>query len=166
MAIKSKVFVGSRAKIYVKGVLVGLFDSCSYSVNIGAEPAHILGKYNPAEITPTSYEAVTVNCSGFRIIGNGAHVLPAMPKLQDLIHLEAITIHIVDRQEASDDNTADGPMVMQVSNCIPVSYSSGVNAKATSKIQITYMGTVHQDETGTQSETGDAADLPASSANA
>ena len=84
MAKSAKVFHGARAKVFVKPTengtpqLVGIFDSCSYSVNIGAEAIHILGRFSPDEITQTSYEAVQVSCSGFRIIGNGAkRCLPA-----------------------------------------------------------------------------------------
>jgi hypothetical protein len=150
----SKVYTGARAKIFVDNVLVGIFDSCSYAVNIGAEAIHILGRYSPAEITQTSYEAVTVNCSGFRIIGNGGHILPKMPKLQDLLNLESVTLAMVDRQGAADD-----PPVMIVQNCIPVSYSTGANAKSTSRIQITYMGTHASDESGAQDE-GGAVNLP------
>jgi len=150
---KASVFTGARAKVYVNNELVGLFDSCSYSVNIGSEPIHILGKYNAAEIVQTSYEAVTVNCSGFRIIGQGAHLLPAMPTLQELLGLKSITIHISDRQ-----NLTDLP-IMQVVNCIPVSYSDGVQSKSTSKIQISYIGTHLSDESGTQTEEGTASAL-------
>ncbi len=150
---KAKVFTGSRAKVYCDNVLVGIFDSCSYAVNIGAEAIHILGRYSPAEITQTSYEAVTVNCSGFRIIGNGGHVLPKVPKLQDLLNLETITLAMLDRQDQS--NTP----VMIVQNCIPINYSTGANGKATSRIQITYMGTHASDESGAQDE-GGAVNLP------
>lgn len=149
----AKVFTGARAKVYVDDVLVGLFDSVTYAINIGAEPIHLLGRFSPDEITPTSYEAVTVNCSGFRLIGNGGHVLPKFPKLQDLLNLDTITLAIIDRQ--STDNVP----IMTVQNCIPISYSTGVNAKATSRIQITYLGTHHFDEDGEQSE-GDAVSLP------
>jgi len=150
---KAKVFTGARAKVYVDNVLVGVFDSCSYAVNIGAEPIHILGRYSPAEITQTSYEAVTVNCSGLRVIGNGGHVLPKVPKVQDLLQLEYVTLSMVDRQ--STDNTP----VMTVQNCIPINYSTGANAKATSRIQVTYLGTHHSDEAGDQDE-GDGVNLP------
>lgn len=150
---KSKVMTGARAKVFVDNVLVGIFDSCSYAVNIGAEAIHILGRYSPAEITQTSYEAVTVNCSGFRIIGNGGHVLPKMPKLQDLLNLESITLVMVDRQGEDDIP------VMTVQNCLPINYSTGANAKATSRIQITYMGTHASDESGAQDE-GGAVNLP------
>lgn len=152
---KAKVFTGARAKVYVDNVLVGIFDSCSYAVNIGAEPIHILGRYSAAEITQTSYEAVTVNCSGFRIIGNGGHVLPKVPKLQDLLQLETVTLAMTDRQE-SDPKKA---LIMTVQNCIPISYNNGANAKATSRIQISYLGTHAFDESGEQDE-ADAVQLP------
>lgn len=151
---KAKVFTGARAKVYVDNVLVGIFDSCTYAVNIGAEAIHILGRYSPAEITQTSYEAVTANCSGFRIIGNGGHVLPKVPKLQDILNLEGITLAMVDRQAAVGDDPA-----MVVQNCLPISYSTGANAKATSRIQVTYLGTHASDEEGAQDE-GGAVNLP------
>jgi len=150
----TKVFTGARAKVYVDDVLVGIFDSCTYAVNIGAEPIHILGRFSPDEITQTSYEAVTVNCSGFRIIGNGGHVLPKMPKLQDLLNLEAVTLAMIDRQGA-----AGSEPIMSVQNCIPINYSTGANAKATSRVQITYLGTHHSDEAGAQDE-GNGVTLP------
>lgn len=150
---KAKVFTGARAKVYVDNVLVGQFDSCSFAVNIGAEPIHILGRYSSAEIVQTSYEAVNVNCSGFRIIGNGGHILPKVPKLQDLLELESVTLSMVDRQK--DDNTP----IMVVHNCIPVNYSTGANAKSTSRIQISYLGTHAYDESGVQDE-ADAVQLP------
>ena len=84
-------------------------------------PVHRL----PAEITQTSYEAVTVNCSGFRVIGNGGHVLPKVPKLQDLLQLETVTLAMLDRQEP--DTAKAG--IMAVQNCIPINYSTGANAK-------------------------------------
>lgn len=151
---KAKVFTGARAKVYVDNVLVGIFDSCTYAVNVGAEPIFTLGRFSSQEITPTSYEAVSVNCSGFRIIGQGGHVLPKMPKLQDLLQLETVTLAMVDRQ-----SDASAEPVMTVQNCIPVNYSTGANAKATSRIQITYLGTHHSDEAGAQDE-GDAVTLP------
>ena len=152
---KAKVFTGARAKVYVDNVLVGIFDSCTYAVNIGAEAIHILGRYSAAEITQTSYEAVTVNCSGFRIIGNGGHVLPKVPKLQDLLNLETVTLAMVDRQE-TDPKKA---LIMNVQNCIPISYNTGANAKATSRVQISYLGTHAADEAGEQDE-ADAVQLP------
>jgi len=147
------VMTGARAKVYVDDVLVGIFDSVSYAVNVGAEPIHILGRYSPSEITHTSYEAVTVNCSGFRLIGNGGHVLPKMPKLQDLLQLEYVTLAVIDRQQN------DANPILTVQNCIPISYSTGYQARQTSRIQVTYMGTHASDEGGAQDE-GDGVNLP------
>ena len=151
---KAKVFTGARAKVYVDNVLVGIFDSCSYTVNVGAEAVHILGRYGAAEIVQTSYEAVSVNCSGFRIIGQGAHILPKFPKLQDLLNLETVTLAMIDREA-----DANSDPVMTVQNCLPINYSTGVNAKATSRLQVTYLGTHISDESGDQSE-GGAVSLP------
>jgi hypothetical protein len=164
MAASAKVMVGARAIVYVENVPVGIFDSVDYSVNVGAEPIHILGRFSPAEITPTSYEAVTLNCSGFRLIGQGGHALPKMPKLQDLLNLETVTISVLDRQKTK---VADGKVVegqdkpiLVAKGCIPVSYSTGYSAKSTSRIRITYMGTVAYDESGDQSEGGVSTNLP------
>lgn len=150
----AKTMVGARALVYVQGLLVGLFDSVDYSVNITAEPIHILGRYSTAEIVPTSYEAVTVNCSGFRLIGNGAHMLPKMPKLQDILNLEGVTLSVVDRK-----SQAGSKPILTVTDCVPVSSGTGYGARSTSRIRVSYMGTVAFDESGEQEEVN-AAQLP------
>lgn len=147
----SKVMVGARAKVYVDNVLVGIFESCNYNTNIGVEAIHLLGRYSPDEITPTSYEAVTLSCSGFRVVKSGAHVLPKMPKLQDLLNLEAVTITVVDRQTKETILTAIG--------CIGTSQSGNHNARATSRVTVNYTGLRLSDESGAQDE-GDAVSLP------
>jgi hypothetical protein len=147
----AKTMTGARAIVYVDNVAVGLFDSVNYSVNVGAEPIHTLGKFGPQEIVPNSVEAVSVNCSGFRIINQGGHILPKFPKLQDLLNLEAVKLDVVDRQS--------GSTVMTVVGCVPVSYSTGYQAKGTSRIQVSYMGTKATDESGDQNEAG-AVELP------
>jgi len=148
----SQVLTGARAKIYVNNRLVGIYETCTYNMNIGTEPIHLLGRYSAAEITPTSYEAVTISCSGFRIVGQGPHVLPAVPKLQDLLTLEAVTLAIVDRQSGDTILTAIG--------CVPNSYNGNHNARATSRITINYTGLVLSDESGDQSESQGATVLP------
>lgn len=147
----SKVMVGARAKVYVNNQLVGIFETCSYNMSIGTEPIHLLGRYSPDEITPTSYEAVTMNCSGFRVVDNGPHVLPAVPKLQDLLTLEAVTLAVIDRQTGKTILTAIG--------CIPNSYNGNHNARATSRVTINYTGLRLSDESGAQDE-GGAVSLP------
>lgn len=147
----SKVLTGARCKIYVNNKLVGIYETATYNMNIGTEPIHILGRYSPDEITPTSYEAVTISCSGFRVVGQGPHVLPAVPKLQDLLTLEAVTLAVVDRQSGKTILTAIG--------CVPNSYSGNHNARATSRVTINYTGLRISDESGDQDEAG-AVNLP------
>ena len=152
----SKVLTGARAILSITaadGTVedIGMFSSCSYGANIGLEPIHILGRFGPAEITQTSYEAINVSCNGFRVIGKGVHKLGKFPTLDQLLLLEGITISIRDRQNNSS--------IMVVSDCKPQSYSTGVNAKATSQISITYVGLKLADETGNQNEVG-ATNLP------
>lgn len=67
----SKVLTGGRAVVSVDNQVIGVFESCTYGANIGVEPIHLLGRFGPAEITPTSYEAVTITCAGFRVVGSG-----------------------------------------------------------------------------------------------
>ena len=148
----TKVITGARAKIYVNNNLVGIFETCTYNYNISTEPIHLLGRYSASEITPTALEACTLSCSGFRVINQGPHVLPAVPKLQDLLTLEAVTIAVVDRQSGDNILTAIG--------CVPTGYSGNHNARATSRITINYTGLVLQDESGDQSEGTGAVDLP------
>jgi hypothetical protein len=150
--MSSKVLVGARTKVYVDNTLVGIFETVSYNVNIGNEPIHLLGRYSPNEITPTSYDAVTLTCGAFRVVGQGPHVLPKFPKLQDLLNLENITLAVVDRQTGSTIMTAIG--------CIPTSYNGNHNARATSRVTINYTGIRLSDEAGDQDEGNGAVSLP------
>jgi hypothetical protein len=147
----TKVMVGARAKVYVDNVLVGIFENCNYNSNIGVEAIHLLGRFSPDEITPTSYEAVTLSCSGFRVVKSGVHVLPKFPKLQDLLALEAVTITVVDRQTKETILTAIG--------CVGTSMNGNHNARATSRVTVYYTGLRLSDEAGAQDE-GDAVSLP------
>lgn len=148
----AKVFTGPRAVVSVDNQVVGLFENCTYGANVGVEPIHLLGKFGPDEITPTSYEAIQVNCSGFRVINQGVHILPKFPKLQDLLNLGTITISIRDRQT--------GSLIMTVIGCVPTSYNSGVQARSTSRISVSYTGLKLVDESGDQAEGNGATQLP------
>lgn len=148
----SVTMVGARAKVKVDGVVVGLFDSCQYGANIGTEPIHILGRYSAAEISVTSYEAVQVACSGFRIIENGVHVLPKAPQLQDLLNFENVSLEVVDRQT--------GQNIAIIKNCVPSNWGEAQQAKGTTRFNITYIGTILSDESGDQDESAQASSLP------
>lgn len=146
-----KVMTGGRAIISVNNLAVGIFESVTYNLQIGTEAIHILGRFSPDEITVTSQEAVTLTCAGFRVIGNGPYVLPAVPTLQDLLSIEGATITVVDRQT--------NQTILTVIGAIATGYSGNFNAKATSRITINYTGLRFYDESGAQDEAG-ATDLP------
>lgn len=147
----SKTLTGNRAKVYIDGNLVGIFDSCNYSLNLGTEDIFILGATAAREIAITSQEVVTLNCSGFRVVGNGVYVLPKFPKLADLMNFQSFTMTVVDR--------ATGASVLTVLGCVPVNNGGNFNAKTTSKVQVSYKGIRSFDESG-DSDESDAADLP------
>jgi hypothetical protein len=150
--MSGKVMTGARAKVKVDGQVVGVFDSCQYGANIGTEAIHMLGRYSPDEIAITSYEAIQVSCSGFRIIGQGVHVLPKAPKLDDLLKFERVQITIVDRQTEQN--------IMVVEGCVPSSWSEAQQAKGTTRFNITYIGLKLSDESGSQTETNEFTILP------
>ena len=116
------------------------------------EAIHILGRYTPDEIAITSREAVNVTCAGFRVVGNGKTVLPKVPKVQDLLQFQPFTITVVDRQTGATMETILG--------CVPSSDNTNYNAKATSRVNITYIGIRGSDEAGAQDEGTGAAQLP------
>ena len=147
-----KVMTGARAIVRVDGEVVGVFDSCQYGANIGTEPIHTLGRYSANEISITSYEAIQVSCSGFRVVDQGFHVLPKAPKLQDLITFERVQLEVQDRQSGSN--------IMIVKNCVPQSWSEAQQAKGSTRFNITYLGTVLSDESGDQEESDDFTSLP------
>ena len=142
---------GSRAIIKVDGETVGIFDSCQYGAAIGTEAIHTLGRHSANEIAITSYEAVQVSCSGFRVIGQGVHTLPNAPKLSDLLKFTRVQITIEDRQT--------GALIMKVTECVPNNWSESQQAKGATRLNISYLGLVLSDEDGDQGE-AEAVTLP------
>lgn len=145
-----KVVTGARAKVFVNNQLVGIFESCTVSGSLGTEPIFTLGRYAPDEIAITSSEAVNVSCSGFRVVGAGVHTLPAVPLIQDLLTFDPFTITVVDRQT--------GETLETILGCVPTSNNTNYNAKATSKVAITYIGVLAYNEDNNDNDPG--ASLP------
>lgn len=148
----AKIHSGQLAKIYIDDELIGLFDSVDYGAEIFLEDAYILGRSSAAEIAETGYSTVSVNLSGFRIIGNGVHVLPKFPKVQDLVGLGSFKLDVVDRNS--------GEAVATVLGCKWNRYGTGFQARSLSRVQMTCRGLILQDESGDQGEGPGAADLP------
>lgn len=150
----AKTIVGGRTIVTVEGVTVGIFDSCTINEALTLEDVHILGKYGPDEIVVTAYNAVTVSCSGFRVYKNGAKVLPKFPRVQDLLNLGTVTLTVQDRQNLT------GPPLATIVNCVPETNNENFNSRATSKVNISYRGTLLSDETTLNDGENGAASLP------
>jgi hypothetical protein len=150
----AKTIVGGRTFVTVDGTVVGVFDSCTINEGLTLEDIHILGKYGADEIVVTSYNAVTVSCTGFRIYGNGVKVLPKFPTVNDLLLLGTVTLSVQDRQNLK------GNPIATVINAVPETNSENFNARATSKINISYRGTLLVDETTPNDGENGATSLP------
>lgn len=151
---KSKIMTGSRAKILVNNVVVGLFNNCSWSIRQGKDPQFTLGRYHPAEITPTTQEAVSMSLTGYRVIDAGPYKVANATLLKDLLQEEDFTIAIEDRKEKKLIFTAVG--------CRVQGWSSGVAARGVSDIRIDIIAIKGEDEFGSASggdEDGSATSL-------
>lgn len=146
MGTKSLTMHGSRAKVIIDGKVVGIFGNCSYGVRYDANPVFILGRFNPAEIALTGQEAIEVQCSGYRVVDNGPYAVASVPKLQDLLNHEDITLGIVDRQT--------GKEVLTVVGVRPTGYSTEVASRQLQSLQVSFMGIALADEAGDQEDTG------------
>jgi len=151
-ALTAKTITGGRTVVISDGIPVGIYDSVTINEGLTLEDIHTLGKYGPQEIVATAYNAVSVNCSGFRVYGSGVKALGQFPTLADLITLGTITLAIQDRQNPT------GAPLATVINCVPETNNVNFNARASSKVNLTFRGTALTDE----STVGDA-ELGASS---
>lgn len=138
---KAKILTGARAKISISGNVVGLFANCSWSVRQDKAPAYILGRYNPAEITPTSQEPVSLSLTGYRVVDAGPYAVANATLLRNLLEEEDFDVVVIDRQTGKSIFTAVG--------CRVTGWSSGVAARGVSDIRVDVLGIRGEDEFGT-----------------
>src|SRR5271154_1482656 len=108
MGTTQQIMNGARAQLIVNGNIVGVFTNCSWGVAYDLQPAFILGRYSPAELTYTAQEAIRVTASGFRVVNNGPYVAADIPMLQGLLNHEDISLSIFDRQTNLEILTVTG----------------------------------------------------------
>jgi len=154
----SKVVTGGRSVVSIDNgsgpVVIGIFDSCSISESISSEDIHLLGRFSPDEITLVSYNAVNVQCSGFRVYGFGVKALGKFPTLNSLLGLGPITLTVADRENPT------GSALATVIGCLPDTNSNNFTSRATSKINITYKGLAVTDESNPNDAESGAVSLP------
>lgn len=135
---KNRVMTGARALVYMGENLVGMFSSCNWSVMQEKVPIYILGRFNPAEITPTAQEPIRLSLTGFRQINKGPYAVAKATMLKDLIDEGDFTVKVFDRQTQQDIFTAF--------ECRVVGWRSGVSARAVTDVQIDVIGIKGGDE--------------------
>lgn len=154
----SKTMTGARGKVYISDPvtgttsLIGIFSNISWGLTYDAQPVFLLGRHGPDEIVYTAQEPVSVQCSGFRVVGNGAHKLAKLPNLKDLLSSEYLEILVVDRQTGRD--------IAKIHGVRPVSFSTTLSARNLEEISVSYIGLVADDEDTTNRERSDASTLP------
>jgi hypothetical protein len=143
----AQILTGARAKVLISGNPVGLFANCTWSVRQDKVPNFILGRYNPAEITPTAQEAVAISLTGYRVVNAGPYKVANATLLRGLLTEQDFAIAILDRQT--------GLTIFQATGCRVTGWSSGVASRGVSDIRIEVLGLVGEDEYGI-SQGGDA----------
>lgn len=152
MPSETRVMTGARAILSVGGEKMGVFNNFSYGQQFDVEHAYILGRFNPDEIVYTAMGPVSCQASGWRVIDQGPHVQGKVPKLQDLLTHDYITLTVVDRQS--------NKTIAQISQVRPTGYNTQVSSRQAEEVSISFTGLIVQDESGAQSDTQNAMRLP------
>jgi hypothetical protein len=147
---KAKILTGARAKVLINGKTVGLFSNCTWSLNQEKVANFVLGRFSPAEITPTSQEAVSITLRGYRVVDSGPYKVANATMLKDLLTEEDFSVVILDRQPP-------GKSIFTAVGCRVLGWSSGVAAKGVSDIELRILGLRAEDEHGT-AQGGDSED--------
>jgi hypothetical protein len=148
---QSKIFTGARAKVTINGKVVGLFSNASWSIRQEKAPQFILGRYNPAEITPTTQEAVQLTLTGYRVIDAGPYAVAGASHLYQLLTEEDFSVSIEDRQLKKS--------IFQANGCRVTGWSSGAASRGVSDIRVDIIGTIAWDESVKSDEDTGAVNL-------
>lgn len=154
---------GARAKVGMydpatgQTKIIGIFNNISWGLTYDVQPVYILGKYAPAETDYTSQEPVNITCSGWRAVGFGPHVSASLPKLQELLSSDYISMVVMDRQSEANGKDARVAKFEQVR---ATGYSTTISARQMQEVTMTFIGILVSDESATNNEHPSAAFLP------
>lgn len=146
-----KVLHGARAQVYVGGKLVGLLHNISYNVVYDTQDAYVLGRLSAAEIGYTAMEPVTGTLSGWRVVGNGPHII-GLPQLKDLLTADYTQLVVIDR--------VTNKRVSSITGVRLTGHSGGQAARQFSETVIPYKGLMYGDESVSNIEPAGPSDLP------
>jgi len=136
----NKVMHGARAIIAIGGRSIGIFSQVSYSLVYDVSPVFILGRLGPAELGYTAQEAVSVSCSGWRVLDSGPHARTGgnVPFVNNLLTQDDVTITIYDRVTAKP--------IMTVVGCKCQGYSTSISHRQMQEITVNFIGLSISDE--------------------
>lgn len=156
----SSTLTGARCKLYIDGIPVGTFSSVSYGVDYDVQDVYTLGKFNAQEIVYTGMSTINVQVQGFKVANFGPYADIQVPKLQDLLLHNDITLQITDRRNVG--NKAEN--VLTVYNVRPVSYNTDHQIRSLSTLNVTFRGITLADDSDTdaQQDSGTGGAAPAS----
>lgn len=139
------VMTGARAKVYIGGKLVGIFNSVAYGLSYDVLPAYVLGRYDAASTDYTGQEVINITASGWRVIGNGPMAAGQMPSLGELMTHQEIEFQVFDRH-------APAKPICKITGVRPVSYNTSINARSLSELQMTFVGRQLVDESASDTK--------------
>ena len=148
---------GARAKIQIAGgvnstsTTVGIFNSISYGLAYDAVPINTVGRFSAQEIVYTGQDVISVQASGFRVVGAGAHTTTGLPALQDLLNADYVTIVVEDRQTKQ--------AIARIHSVRPTGYSTGVSARNVQEISVSFIGILIDEDETHNNEAADAVRL-------
>jgi hypothetical protein len=152
----AKVVTGARCSVAIfdpatnTSTIVGIFNNVSYGLTYTADPIYVLGSTGPVETVYTSQDAVHVSASGWRVVGAGAHISAKLPKLQELLTSDYISLTIYDR--LSD---ATKP-IAKISQVRALSYNTTLSNRSASEISVNFIGIHVSDESVDNAEGADS----------
>jgi hypothetical protein len=153
-----KILSGARAKLGLvdtsTGVtrFVGTFESISYGFQYDIASAYILGRWTCASLDYTSVEPVQISTSGWRVVDHGPHQDGFVPKVQDLLTSEYLTMVVQDRQTLKAVATIEGVR--------PGGYSTSIAARQLTQISQSWTGIIVNDELTSNAEPSSSTFLP------
>lgn len=148
----TRTMTGARAILNVGGTPMGTFSTFSYSYALDVEHIYTLGAFSAQEIVYTAQGPVACQATGWRAIEQGPHVQGKVPKLQDLLNHQYITLTVLDRQT--------NKIIGKVENVRPTGYSTQVSARQAEEVSVSFTGTIVSDESGDHFEAASASKLP------
>ncbi len=160
-----KVMSGARAKLNIVDPntgsthAVGLFSNVSYHLTYETAPAFVLGRFAAVEVDYTSMDLIPITASGFRVIEHGPWVEAGLPKLQELLLSEYLTLDIFDRQAEALGDTAAKP-IAHFNNVRCTGFSTTISARNLEEITCSFVALTMDDESAANAEHSSAPAWP------